>query len=143
MRDVFEHTGHGRNPRTVVVLICIYAALLGALLFLEAAVWLMGALALLTLPAVWDLYTNPSAGVRLDDETLSWHTGRRSAKVALEEIEHMRFDTRLDFSVRVTAILPNRKRVRLPYEALPPHQLFEDAFRVRGVKVERHHFSLL
>jgi len=105
--------------------------------------WLMATLALLTLPALWDLWRDPSTGLRLDDTRLEWHSGRRSGTLDLSEIDHMRFDTRWDFSVRVTAMLDNNKRVRLPYEALPPHRALEAAFSARGLRVERHHFSIM
>ena len=59
------------------------------------------------------------------------------------EIDHMRFDTRLDFSVRVSAVLADRRKVRLPYEALPQHKRLEAACHAHGLRVERHHFSLL
>ena len=62
-------------------------------------------------------------------------------ELALAEIDHMRFDTRWDFAVRVSAVLHTEKRVHLPFECLPPHRDLEDAFTNRGVAVKRTHFS--
>ena len=64
------------------------------------------------------------------------------AEVPLSEIDHIRLDTRWDFSVRATVLLTNGKRLRLPYEALPPHRSFEAALQARGIRVERHHFNV-
>lgn len=135
-------TRRGRDRRVLAVVIGIYGVLLAAIILVDAAWWLMAALALLTLPALWDLWRDPSAGIRLDDTRLDWHSGRRSGTLELREIDHMRFDTRLDFSVRVTAVLKNDKRIRLPYEALPPHRAFEAGFDARGIAVKRHHFTI-
>jgi hypothetical protein len=143
MDDAFEFTRHGRSRRAVLVLALIYGLLLAAVVLVDAAVWLMAVLALLTLPALWDLWRNPSAGVRLDATRLEWHSGRRAAWMDLAEIDHMRLDTRWDFSVRATAVPHTGKRVRLPFESLPPHRAFETTLTARGVRVERHHFSIL
>ena len=139
----FQHVNHGRNHRTATIVILIYFALIAAIIVVDAAWWLMAILAAFTLPALWDLATNRSAGVELNDTALLWYTGKRKATMGLSEIDHMRFDTRLDFSVRVSAVTPERKKIRLPYECLPPHRIFEDALTARGVRVERHHFTLM
>lgn len=141
MQDDFVFNRQGRSSRTVAILIIIYTVLIAAVLLIDAAWWLMAGLALLTLPALWDLYRDPSAGVQLSNTALRWHSGRRQGELALSEIDHMRFDTRWDFSVRVSAVLPNKKRVHLPFESLPPHQSFEAAFEARDVAVKRTHFS--
>lgn len=142
MNDPFHFTRHNRNPRTVTILICIYAALIGAVIMIDAAWWLMAVLGLFTLPAVWDLYADTSAGLSLTQDTLEWHTGKRSAALDLGTIDHMRFDTRMDLSVRVTAVLHSGEKVRLPYEALPPQRRLETEFQNRDLRVIRHHFTL-
>lgn len=139
----FEFARRGRAPGTAAVLVALYAAMAAAMIWLNAAWWLMAALALPTLPALWALWSNPSAGLRLSCDRLEWHSGRRRASVALAEIDHMRFDTRLDLSVRVTAVLADGARLRLPYESLPPHRSLERAFEAHDVRVVRHHFTLL
>jgi hypothetical protein len=126
----------------MAILIAVYSVLMAAVILVDAAWWLMTALAMLTLPALWDLWRDPSAGLRLGETGLDWHTGQRSGALLLTEINHMRFDTRWDFSVRVTAVLENGKLVRLPYEALPPHRAFETALEVRKIAVKRHHFTV-
>jgi hypothetical protein len=142
-QDTYAHINYGRNRRTLLTVALIYLASIAAIFLIDAAWWLMAGLALFTLPALWDIYSNRSAGVTLSDTGLHWFSGRRQADIKLSEIDHMRFDTRLDFSIRVSAVLAGKQRIRLPYDALPPHLEFEDAFKARGVKTERHHFTLL
>jgi len=132
----------GRSPRVAVLLMGIYAVLVAAIVLIEAAWWLMAALAVPTLPALWGLFANPSAGMRLSADQLAWHSGQRHGDLRLNEIDHMRFDTRWDFSVRVTVILKTGKRLRLPDESLPPHRPLEAAFAAQGVRVVRHHFRV-
>jgi hypothetical protein len=142
-QGTYSHINYGRNRRTLITIAAIYAALVAAIVLIDAAWWLMATLALFTLPALWDIYSNRSAGVTLTDTDLQWFSGRREADITLSEIDHMRFDTRLDFSIRVSAVLSGKQRVRLPCDALPPHLEFEAAFKARNVKTERHHFTLL
>ncbi|MEX0320423.1 MAG: hypothetical protein AB3N21_20915 [Ruegeria sp.] len=142
MTEPFRFTRHNRAPRTVAILILVYAALIAAIILFDAAWWLMALLALPTLPALWDLYADTSAGLSVEDGELRWFTGSRSGAVRLEEIEYMRFDTRWDFSVRVSACLHSGKRIRLPDEALPPHRAFEQTLTDLGLRVVRHHFRV-
>ncbi len=139
----FRFSRRGRSPRLVGILICIYAALLAAILLIDAAWWLMALLALPTLPALYDLYANPEAGLTLDDTALRWRSGGRRGELALDEIDHMRLDTRWDFSVRATAVLKSGRKIRLPDESLPPHRELEQAIEARRMRVERHHFTIL
>ena len=133
----------GRNRATLLVLLLVWAALAAAWVWLEAAGWLLALFALATLPALWELVANPAAGLRLSGQELEWFTGRRDAQVALAQIHHVRLDTRLDLSVRATVVLRSGRRIRLPFEATPPHRAFEAALTDRGVAVERHHFMLV
>lgn len=139
----FEYVSQGRNPRTIIALAVAYVLLIGAVVVIDAAPWLMGIIGLATLPAIWDLWMNPAAGVTLDDTTLRWFSGRRRAEVALEEITKVRFDARWDFSVRVSLVLDKDRKIRLPAEALPPRDAFDRALQDRGIRTERNPFSIL
>lgn len=141
MAKDFVFLRQGRSRRMMAVLILVYATLAGLIIMVDAAWWVIGLLAIPTLPALWDLWRNPSAGVQLGETKLAWHSGRRSGAIDLAEIDHMRFDTRWDFSVRVSAVLKGGKRVHLPFESTPPHRDFETAFQDRGIQVKRNHFS--
>lgn len=142
MTTPFEFRRQGRSRRALLALAVTYGLILVALLVFDAAWWLMALLGLCTLPALWDVWRNPAAGLSMTGEALNWHSGRRRAEVPLSEIDHIRLDTRWDFSVRATVLLTNGKRLRLPYEALPPHRSFEAALQARGIRVERHHFNV-
>ena len=139
----FTHRHAGRSVKGAVIVAGVWALLASLWIFLDAAPWLVGILALFTLPALWDLIKNPAAGVTLTDTRLRWFTGPRDAVVAFSEIDHVRLDTRLDFSVRATVVLRSGRKIRLPFEATPPHRAFEDALTARGVTVKRFHFQLL
>lgn len=133
---------HNRNSRTVLILIAVYAALGSLVIFLDAAWWLVGFLSLATLPAVWDVVHDTSAGLTLDDKYLRWHSGKRQGAVPMQDVDFFRFDTRWDFSVRVSLVLVNGKRIRLPDESIPPHQQFETLLQQAGYRVKRHHFTV-
>lgn len=127
----------------MAILIAVWAALLYLLIVLDAAPMIVAILAVFTLPALWDLVRNPLAGIDLSATHLRWFTGPRDAVIALSEIDHIRLDTRLDLSVRASIVLPSGRRIRMPFEATPPHQAFEDALTAQGVTVKRFHFQLL
>lgn len=139
----FTHHAQGRSRTTALVLLASWAGLLGLWLGLGAAGWIVLALGAFTLPALADLIRNPTAHLRLDDTTLRWSSGRRQLRLRLAEIDHIRLDTRLDLSVRATAVLVSGARLRLPFECTPPHHAFEAALTARGVAVKRFHFQLL
>ncbi|GAB5436520.1 hypothetical protein [Falsiruegeria mediterranea] len=143
MAEPYSFERHQRQPRTVTILIAVYAGLIALIILFNAAWWIMAGLALFTLPTLWDLVNDAKAGLTLDNQALSWFSGRHSAEVRLDEIYYLRFDTRWDFSVRVTIYLTSDKRVRLPYDSLPPHRVFEDVLQAHGLRVERHHFTIL
>ncbi|MDF1729236.1 MAG: hypothetical protein P1U53_15970 [Sulfitobacter sp.] len=143
MSAAFTYHQRARSKRLAVILGAVWLALAWAWGALDASPWIILFLAAFTLPALWDLVRDPAAGLTLDDETLRWHSGRRKAELPLEEIAHIRLDTRLDFSVRATAVLQTGRKVRLPFESTPPHRPFEEALMARGLKVERHHFTLM
>ncbi|MGC1494293.1 MAG: hypothetical protein WA790_00680 [Sulfitobacter sp.] len=138
---VFEQ--QARNLKTLAIVCAVWLVLFAAWLWLDAALWIIAFLAAFTLPALYDLAANPASGLTLDDNTLSWFSGRRHAAVDLSEIDHIRLDTRLDFSVRVTAVLTSGRKIRLPFEATPPHVAFEETLNAQGIKTQRHHFQLL
>ncbi len=137
------YRAQGRSLRTGITVLGIWIALITLWIGLDAAPWIMAFLALFTLPALWDLITDPPSGLTLDATTLTWFTGKRRAIVQLDEIDQIRLDTRLDFSVRATLVLNTGRKIRLPFEATPPDQLFEDALTARGLKTRRTHFQLM
>ncbi len=138
----FTFTRQNRAPRTVLILIGVFAGLISLVIFFNAALWLVGVLALATLPVIWDIVKDTSAGLTLDRDCLRWHSGGREGEIDLNEIDFFRFDTRWDFSVRVSLMLRSGKRIRLPDESVPPHRAFENTLENAGFRVERHHFTV-
>ncbi len=138
----YSYTKEGRNLTTAVVVLAVLALLLAARIWLEAAVWIVLVLGAFTLPALYDLYANPCAGLTLNDDKLTWFSGRQQDDITLSDIDHMRLDTRLDFSVRATAVMRSGVKRRIPFEATPPHQELEEVLQLAGIKVMRHHFQL-
>jgi len=140
--SLYSFTRRSRGARTLAILAVLWAGLLALVILFDAVWWLVGLLALTTLPAIWDVLRNHSAGLSLDRQELRWHSGKRHGELNAEDIAYFRFDTRWDFSVRVSVVLNSDKRIRLPDEAIPPHRVFEIALRDSGYRVERHHFTV-
>ncbi len=143
MPEPFVFEAAARNRRTALAMLAVWIALGAAWLWLDAALWLIAFVAAFTLPALYDLARNPSSGLRLGDGRLEWHSGRRQAALEVSEIDHVRLDTRLDFTVRATAVLTTDRKVRLPFESTPPHRDFEAALENHGVATRRTHFQLM
>ena len=133
----------GRNRKTLVAVIGVWLAIIAAVVLIDASLWLAGLIGLCTAPALYDLIAGRRSGVRLGPDGLDWFAGTRSGEIAWDKISHMRLDTRLDFSVRTSAVLVSGRKVRLPLESTPDPDTFEQVLTARGSKVERHHFSLL
>jgi hypothetical protein len=139
----FTFKRRGRNHAAAVIVVLIWLSLIGAYFYLEASPWVLGVLFLFTLPATVDFARDPESGLSLTHDVLRWHTGARNGEVAFSQIERVRMDTRLDFSVRVTVLLETGRKIRLPFESTPPHEAFEAALKDRGVTTERFHFQLM
>ncbi|MFK7752823.1 MAG: hypothetical protein AB8B51_09750 [Sedimentitalea sp.] len=137
----YEFRRQGRSLRAGLILAAIYLVLLAGFVWLQAAPWLVAVLAVCTVPALWDMISNPSAGLSLSETGMEWHTGRRSATLDWHELDHIRLDTKWDFSVRASAVLKTEKRLRLPQESLPAHKVFEAKLVERNISVQRHHFT--
>ncbi|WP_158964210.1 hypothetical protein [Chachezhania sediminis] len=135
-----------RSGRDTVAMLIVAAALFGlmALRVLFEAHWiLLLVLAIPVLPALRDIVVDSPAGLEMDPNRLIWTTGSRTGTVALEEIDHVRFDRRWDFSVRVTLVLKlHDKRIRLPDECLPRRKELATAFEARGLAVRWTHFTV-
>lgn len=139
----FTYKRQGRSTATAAVVIAIWITLIAAYVFLDAALWVLAVFALFTLPAVVDFARDPESGMVLTERHLRWYSGARAAEIDVSEIERIRMDTRLDFSVRVTVILENGRKIRVPFESTPAHVQLEAALKARGIKTERFHFQLM
>jgi len=142
MTKTFQFSQRSRTPQLIATLGCVYAVLIGAYFAYDAAWWIISILALPTLPAVWDYWRDVQSGLSLDQDLIEWHSGLRSDSLPLEQIDYARFDTRFDFSVRLSFILQNGSKLYLPPQVLPPRRQLEPELQKRGVRTERHHFRL-
>ena len=139
----YTYTSNGRRPATVITVLAIWAALIAAYILLEAEPLILAVIGTFTLPALYDLARNPRSTLMLDETHLRWTSGRQDAEIALSEIDHLRFDTRLDMSVRLSVVRPSGVKIRVPYPATPPHTTFEPLARSAGITTRRYHFSLI
>jgi hypothetical protein len=137
------YQSRGRRPVTALVVVAVWTLLGAAYAGLEASALVVGILAAFTGPAIYDLVADPRANFVLDATHLRWHTPRQQAQIALSQIDHLRFDTRLDLSVRLSVVRPSGVKIRVPYAATPPHAHLEAVAQAAGLKTRRHHFSLL
>ena len=141
--SVYRYEASARGPRAFVALGMWWAGLIAAYLFLDAAIWILLPLALVTIPALYEMGKGVEASLEIDSDEIRWASGRRQAKMALSELDRVRLDTRLDMSLRMSLVLPSGKKIRLPYECVPPRKPLEAELEARGIPVERHHFSLM
>jgi hypothetical protein len=135
------HQGTGRTLRAGLILLATWGALLCLWLWIALAPWIAGLMLATTLPAAWDFATARRAWLRLDDATLDWGSGRARGTIALDRIETVRFETRLDLSPRVRLVLRDGRRLTLPQDSLPPGDTLQTALEARGVRTERHPFA--
>ncbi len=140
--DPFSYTRSARRADGVAVVAVVWLVIALLVVLVDMVWWIAAPLVLVTLPAAWDIWQGRRAGLTLTRDHLSWFSGRITGDVALRDIDTVRFDTRLDLSVRVTLILKNKTKIRLPHDALPPHRDLEAALRARETACVRHHFAL-
>lgn len=142
-QPLLDHRSTGRNGRTALALAGVWVILALLLVVLDAAGWIVAGLAIFTLPALWDLVSDRASGLRLTGRDLHWFSGAKADTIPLARIKAVRLDRRLDLSYRVSVVLHDTRRIRLPQDCAPPIPVLEDALRRAAVPVERHPFSLL
>lgn len=138
----FRYTAPARSIRAMGVLGGLWAVLAYGWLRMEAETWIVAGLALFSLPALWEIVTGRVASVTLAEAELRWQSGQRSETVPLAQIDHVRLDRRFDGAMRVTLVLRDQRRLRLPPDCVPPARAFEAALHRAGLRTERHPFSL-
>ena len=139
----YEFSCTARTRTTALVVALVWLAIFAAILFLNASLVLMTVLMLFTAPALYDLISNRPSGMRLDADGLHWFTGKRTGDITWAKIEYLRLDTRLDFSVRLSAVLVSGRRIRLPMEVMSDVTELESELTKRDIPFRRHHFSLV
>ncbi|HSG55096.1 MAG TPA: hypothetical protein VLA45_06540 [Paracoccaceae bacterium] len=142
-QHLLDHRANGRNPRTALALVGVWAVLALLLVVFQAAPLIVGGLGLFTLPALWDLVSNRGSGLRVTDQDLHWFSGAKADTIPLPRIKTVRLDRRLDLSYRVSVVLRDDRRIRLPQDCVPAIDRLEEVLHKAGIAVERHPFSLL
>lgn len=142
MSDRYIYQAQGRNSRTLSAVIIVYGMVALSYLWLGAALWILALPVLATLPALWDIWANPAAGLSVGPDGITWHAGRRKAEVARGEIDCVRLDRSWDFAIRISVVLRSGRRLRLPYECTPPIDDLQAALDNLKIRTERHPFSI-
>lgn len=135
------HSCNGRSVKAAVVLVAIWGGLIAMWILLGAAPWIIALLMATTLPAAWEFAIAKPASFTLTPTMMRWQSGRAHGEVALDKIDSVRFETRLDWSVRVVILVP-AKRIVLPQDCVPPHRPLETALQSLGLRTTRHHFGI-
>lgn len=124
--------------------VALYLTMLAALwVVFDAVVWLLVFLGIPAIPALVQLWNNPRSSMTLTARGLSWTNGQRTGEVALETIDVVRMDTRWDLSVRITFVLVDGTKLRLPPDLSSPHRQLEKELVARGQRVDRRHFTVI
>jgi virulence-associated protein VagC len=138
----YRYESQGRTPKSIAALAGMLLVIAG-LEFIGTVWWIVVLVALISLPAALDVLLNVRSSLDLDDERLFWKNRSQEVTIPLFEIEKVRFDGRMDLSTRVTIVLRDGRKLRLPYDALPPHKELESELQSRDVRTERNAFTVL
>lgn len=138
---ILEHNLGARSKKALVPLAGAWVFIVGLIVGLDAAWWVVFPIAVFTLPAIFEAARGDVARLTLDEEKLTWASSRFSGEAPLRDIDYVRFDTRLDFAINARLYLVDGTMLRLPVECIPPYQAFTTALDKAGVRHERHHFS--
>lgn len=138
----YRYESQGCTPKSIAALVGMLLVIAG-LEFIGTVWWIVVLVALISLPAALDVLLNVRSSMDLDDERLFWKNRSQEVTIPLFEIEKVRFDGRMDLSTRVTIVLRDGRKLRLPYDALPPHKELESELQSRDVRTERNAFTVL
>ena len=137
----YSYESQGRTPKSIAALVAMVFILIG-LDYIGTVWWIIVLVAMITLPAAIDVFVNATARLDLNDSQLFWKNRSQEVTIPLHEIEKIRFDGRMDMSVRVSVVLNDGRKLRMPYDAMPPHKELEAALQARDVRTERHAFTV-
>lgn len=136
------HTAQGRNLRSITVLIVTVIALGG--LLLAGTHWAIVAfLSLFALPTLVDVLFNPVADFALSDTEIRWKNATQEARIELHQIRAIQIATRLNVAFRMTFVMHDGARVRIPQDVLPPRAALETALTDLGITVNHDRLRLM
>ncbi|MEL6610010.1 MAG: hypothetical protein AAFO93_13970 [Pseudomonadota bacterium] len=127
----------------MATLAAIWAGLLALYLAVGASPFILGFLALFTLPLAVDVATNPTARFEMTVSVIAWENRQQDISVELSRIEQVTIVTSLDLSLRVVLALEDGQKLRVPPDCTPQISAFRRACDASGLIVTRRHFTLL
>lgn len=142
-QQAFRFHRDARSGATLIVVALWLAVLVALWALVEARAWIVALLALPVLPALWEIWRNPTSTLSLDGYSLRWSTPRSTAEIATAELAHVELLTRWDFSIRATVHTRLGTHHRLPAAITPKAAAFEEALTKHGIPVKRQHFTVL
>lgn len=141
--ELYRYSRSSRSPRALAFVALWWLGLVLLHFVLSAAPLILLVLALVSLPALFDIGRGATSEFRITDRHIEWRTGARGARLPRGQLKSVRLDTRLDFSSRLTLLTYQGGKTRLPYECVPPAAEIEAALHSAGIPFERHHFALM
>ncbi|MDA5556393.1 hypothetical protein [Shimia sp. MMG029] len=139
---LLSHTAQGRNRRSIIVLTLTIVAL-GGLLFAGTHWAIVAFLSLFTLPTLVDVLFNPQASFALTEDEVRWKNATQEADIALGKIQSIQIATRLNVAFRITLVMYDGAKVRIPQDVLPPRADLEAAFNHLSIPVNRDRLRLI
>ena len=140
MAEVLSFERRGRQPKNVAITGAAAIALVAAVVILDLHPVIAAIVAVMMLPAIWDIVVGADATMTIDNTHLTWRMGGRGDSYDLHEIERVTTNLTWDFSRKATVFAKSGAKHRIPPPCLPPDVAFDLALRERGVAVERSLF---
>ncbi|NNL18377.1 MAG: hypothetical protein HKP37_06515 [Boseongicola sp.] len=137
MTNTFIHRRDSRNASSYATVGVAIALVLVLAFWLQAHPFIVAAFAVLISPAIWTIFANTEAFVRVDDTKISWKLGSRGDEVDLSDIDYVRARTSFDLSQRVAVFRHSGPKLHIPGPCLPSGRLLDEALEARGIQVKR------
>ncbi|SMP22347.1 hypothetical protein [Shimia sagamensis] len=140
--DTLQHTQHGRNPRSLIVLFVVSSGLIGLLAY--GTHWgIVAALSLIMVPTLVDVAFNPIATFDLNEDGIRWKNATQEAELGFHQIKSVHIATRLNVAFRITVIMHDDAKVRIPQDVLPPRTDLEAALTRHEIPIKLDRLRLI
>jgi len=140
--DTLKHAHYGRNPRSILVL-CLVTIGLAALLAFGIHWGIVAVLSLFLIPTLVDVAFNPVATIELDDNGIRWKNATQEAELSFAQIKSVHVATRLGVAFRITLIMYDDAKVRIPQDVLPPRADLEAVLGHHDIPVKHDRLRLI
>lgn len=135
---IYTFEKRGRTPFTVFALLAIWGGLFLIWLGLGASIWVIGGVALFTLPAFWDVIRDSRATLTISKGRIAWDAAFSSGDRS--DVDHVRLNRRFDGSMKVLLVHVGGATTRLPPDVVPPVEALEKALAKADIPTQRHPF---